>query len=119
MRTCRDLGLVLIGSAMLLGLACSTSAQQAKQMSPGEVVLRVGSTAITLGEVDERALQEPVDSFGHARLVQALYLARRAAIEAIVADRLLDAEAKTRGLDRAALEAQEITAKAKTPTDAD
>jgi protein-disulfide isomerase len=111
--------MVLAGSALMLGLACSTSAQQAKQMAPSEVVLRIGSTSITLGEVDERALQEPVDNFGHARLVQALYTARRAAIDSIVADRLLDMEAKSRGIDRATLETQEITSKAKAPTDAD
>jgi protein-disulfide isomerase len=109
---------VLVGAA-LLGVACSTSAQQPRQMAPNEVVVRIGSVAITLGEVDERALQETVDNFGRARLVQALYMARRAAAEELVADRLLDIEAKSRGIDRATLEAKEIGDKATAPTDAD
>ena len=53
-----------VSSVLLVALACSTSAQQARQMAPSEVVARIGSTPVTLGEVDARALQEPVDSFG-------------------------------------------------------
>jgi protein-disulfide isomerase len=83
------------------------------------VVATVGSTPITLAEVDARALQEPVSSFGNAKLVQALYMARRATIEEIVADRLMDAEARARGIDRATLVEREIAAKAPTPTEAE
>lgn len=105
--------------AVALLAACSTNAQQSRQPKPGEVVATVGSSPITLEEVDARALQEPATSFGSAKLVQALYIARRATIEEIVANRLLDAEAKARGIDRATLVEREITSKAPAPTDAE
>jgi protein-disulfide isomerase len=105
-----------IGIALLT--ACSTNAQQNRQQ-PKDVVATVGSSPVTLEEVDARALQEPATSFGSAKLVQALYMARRATIEEIVANRLLDAEAKARGIDRAALVEQEIASKAPAPTDAE
>jgi protein-disulfide isomerase len=107
-----------VGLAMLA--ACSpTNAQQTRQPNRADVVAMVGSTPVTLEEVDTRALQEPVTSFGSAKLVQALYMARRATIEEIVANRLLDGEAKARGIDRATLVEREIAAKAAAPTDAD
>jgi protein-disulfide isomerase len=110
----------LLGTVCLAALtACSTNAQQSRQPSAGDVVAMVGSSPITLEEVDARALQEPVTSFGSARLVQALYIARRATIEEIVANRLLDAEARTRGIDRATLVEREIASKAPAPTEAE
>lgn len=106
--------------AVLIAIgACSTAAQPARQMDPASVVATIGSTPVTLAEVDERALQQPASAFGGARLVQALYLARRAALEEMIADRLIDQEAKTRGVDRAALVEREITSVAAAPTDAD
>src|SRR6476659_5372550 len=111
------------GAAAVLGAlllsACSSSAQSARQMTPSEVVATVGGAAITLGEVDTAALQQSAADFGGARLVQALYLARRAALDEIVGNRLLDAEAKVRGIDRATLVQREITDVAGAPTDAD
>jgi protein-disulfide isomerase len=104
--------------AVLLA-ACSSSAQQAAQMSPTDVVGTIGSTSITLAEVDEEALQRPASNFGGARLVQALYLARREALDEIIGRRLMDAEAKARGIDRASLVEEEIAKKAPTPTAAD
>lgn len=88
-------------------------------MAPNEVVATVGGASITIGEVDEQAMQAPASNFGSVRLVQALYLARRAALDEIVADRLFDQEAKARGIDRAALVEQEIAGKAPTPTEDD
>ena len=88
---------VLTSAALLIVTACSTSAQpsrQSRQPGPAEVVAKVGNDPITLEEVDARALQEPATSFGSAKLVQALYMARRGTIELIVANRLPDAEAK-------------------------
>jgi len=113
---------VLSSAAVLLVTACSTSAQpsrQSNQPAPGEIVAKVGNDPITIEEVDARALQEPVTSFGSAKLVQALYMARRGTIELIVANRLLDAEAKTRGIDRPTLIEREIASKAPAPTEAD
>jgi protein-disulfide isomerase len=100
--------------------ACSsTSAQQTKQPAASDVVAMVGTTPITLDEVDARALQEPATSFGSAKLVQALYMARRGTIDVIVANTLLDAEAKSRGIDRATLVEREIASKAPAPTEAE
>src|SRR6478609_4007035 len=113
---------VLTSAALLIVTACSTSAQpsrQSRQPGPAEVVARVGNDPITIEEVDARALQEPATSFGSAKLVQALYMARRATIEEIVANRLLDAEAKTRGIDRPTLVEREIASKAPVPTEAE
>lgn len=113
-------GLAALGLVMIA--ACSTNAQQSRQApqpSRTDVVAMVGTTPVTLEEVDARALQEPVSSFGGAKLVQALYMARRATIEEIVANRLMDGEAKARGIDRATLVEREIAAKAPTPTEAD
>lgn len=114
----------LAGIGLVILTACSsTNAEQSaaptKQPSQSEVVATVGNTPITLEEVDVRALQEPVSSFGNAKLVQALYMSRRASIEELVANRLLDDEARKRGISRAVLVEQEIAAKAPAPTEAE
>src|SRR4051794_3950367 len=118
----RTLLITLSSAALLIGTACSTSAQpsrQSRQPGPAEVVAKVGNDPITIEEVDARALQEPATSFGSAKLVQALYMARRGTIELIVANRLLDAEARVRGIDRPTLVEREIASKAPAPTEAD
>jgi protein-disulfide isomerase len=100
--------------------ACSqTSAQQTRRPAPAEAVATVGGAAITLGEVDDKALEQPVSNFGSAKLSQALYEARRAALDEIVAERLMDAAAKAQGIDRAALIEKEITAKIAPVSDSD
>ncbi|HEY7292167.1 MAG TPA: thioredoxin domain-containing protein [Vicinamibacterales bacterium] len=99
-------------SLVLCGVACSsTSAQPSKAMTPSDVVATVGSTSITLAEVDEKALQQSATAFGSVRLAQALYEARRFAIDEIVANTLMDREAKTRGIERSALVEKEIADK--------
>ncbi|MGE0451804.1 MAG: thioredoxin domain-containing protein [Vicinamibacterales bacterium] len=100
--------------------ACSTAAQPAaKASAPSDVVATVGASSFTLADVDKVALREPASAFGAAKLEQAIYIARRAAIEELVSNRLLDEEAKSRGLDRATLIQQEISAKTKQPTEED
>src|SRR6185503_5426899 len=100
--------------------ACSSAAQQSTpQPAPTDVVATVGSSSITLAEVDERALQQPASDFGSAKLSQALYNARRAAVDEIVANRLFDAAAKAQGIERTALIEKEITAKIKEVTETD
>ena len=104
--------------AVLTG--CSqTSAQQAKRPAPNEVVATVGATAITLAEVDDKALEQPVANFGSVKLSQALYDARRAALDEIVAGKLLDEAAKAQGIDRTTLIEKEISAKVPPVSDAD
>jgi hypothetical protein len=100
--------------------ACSlTAAQQAKRPAPADTVATVGGTPITLAEVDDKALEQPASNFGSAKLSQALYEARRAALDELVADKLIDAAARAQGVERAALIEKEITAKVQAVSDAD
>ena len=120
MMTFRSASLKLaVAACLVVGAACATNAQPTKQPNQSDVVATLGDTRITLAEVDERALQEPASSFGSSKLVQAIYVARRASIDSIIADRLLDQEAKARGIDRATLVEREIASKAPNPTEAD
>ena len=108
----------IIAIAVLTG--CSqTSAQQAKRPAPNEVVATVGATPITLADVDDKALEQPVANFGSVKLSQALYEARRAALDEIVAGTLLDEAAKAQGIDRTTLIEKEITAKVPPVSDTD
>ena len=103
---------LLAGLATLLLTACSnTEAQQQKQPAASDVVAKVGAASITLAQVDEKALDQPVSNFGSVKLAQALYEARRQAIDDLVATALMDQEAKRRGIDRSTLIEQEITGK--------
>jgi protein-disulfide isomerase len=106
-------------SVIVLITACSTSAQQARQPGPNDTVATVGGAAISLSQVDERALQQPAGAFGNARLGQALYLARRAALDDLIGNHLMDVEAKARGIDRPTLVEREIASAAPTPNDAE
>src|SRR5580765_1478156 len=84
--------------------ACSpTAAQQSKRLAPSDVVATVGSASITLAEVDDKALQQPAANFGSVKLGVALYQARRAALDELVANTLMDSAAKTEGIARPAL----------------
>jgi protein-disulfide isomerase len=104
--------LVFLGLAgLLVSCSSSTAAQQTRQPSASDIVATVGSTSITLAQVDDKALQQPASNFGSAKLLQALYEARRAAVEEVVATTLIDQEAKAQGMDRAALIEKEITSK--------
>jgi protein-disulfide isomerase len=103
----------------LLVAACSTSAQPIKPQTSSDVVATVGSTSITLAQVDELALQQTASSFGGLKLSQAMYEARRMALDELVGNALIDQDAKTRRLDRAALVEQEISNKVTQPTDAE
>lgn len=110
----------LLFSTALVAAACSaTSAQPSRPLSPSDVVATVGSATITLAEVDEKALQQPTANFGSVKLVQALYEARRAALDDIVGSKLIDQEARARGVDRPTLIEQEITARVPSVGDAD
>src|SRR5262245_16486884 len=103
---------VFVALAVVTFCACSrTEARQARQPLPTDVVATVGSTGITLAQVDERALEQPASNFGSTKLSQALYDARRQAIDEIVANTLLDQEAKARGVNRATLIEKEISDK--------
>src|SRR6266542_3226337 len=99
----RCLKCAFTGAVLVVLAACSSSAQAPKAMAPTDVVATVGSTRITLGEVDERAMQRSSADFGGSKLMQALYLARREALEEIIGTRLMNDEARARGIDAATL----------------
>lgn len=101
----------------ILAAGCSpTSAQQPRAQAPTDVVGSVGSTSITLAQVDEKALQMPAGDFGAVTLSQALHEARQAALGALIDGLLVDQDAAARGIPRAALVEQEITAKVVPPS---
>ncbi|OFV90915.1 MAG: hypothetical protein A3H95_10850 [Acidobacteria bacterium RIFCSPLOWO2_02_FULL_64_15] len=102
----------LLAAAALLVTGCSAgSAQQSRNPAPTDVIATVGSASVTLAQLDEQALQLPVSNFGSIKLSQALYEARRVALEEIVNDLLVEQEAKARGVTRAAIEELEIGSK--------
>jgi len=111
--------LALAASIGVLTACSQTSAQQPRRPAPTEAVATVGDAPITLAEVDDKALEQPVSNFGSAKLSQALYEARRAALDEIIAYRLMDAAAKAQGIDRAALIDKEITSKIPPVSDTD
>ncbi|MEO8256782.1 MAG: thioredoxin domain-containing protein [Acidobacteriota bacterium] len=112
----RSLG---IGAFVVLVGACSSSAQQARTPSPGDVVATVGSVTLTAGQIDEKALEQPAGSFGNMKLSQAIYEARRAAADELVGGLLLDQEAKRLGVDLEKLIQQQITDKIPAVTEAE
>ena len=109
---------LLFCAALVVLTACSSSAQQARRPAQNEVVATVGTKSITLSEVDDKALEAPASNFA-GKLSQALYDARRMALDELIASMLMDDAARAEGIDRAALVEKEITSKASAPTDAE
>ena len=117
---CFSASTALSSAILVLLTGCaSSSAQQPRMPAPNEVVATVGSTSITLAQVDEKALQQSTGNFGAMKLAQALFEARRIAINELIEDALLDQDAKARKLDPAKVIEQDITAKVAEPTDAE
>jgi protein-disulfide isomerase len=106
-------------ASLIAFAACSTAAQPIRQQTADDVVATVAGARITLGEVDARALTVPAANFGNLPLAQALYEARRAVLDEMIGNRLIDGDAKARGVDRDVVVQQEITAKVTQPTDSD
>jgi protein-disulfide isomerase len=105
------------GAFLVLFAGCSpSSAQQARVQAPTEVVATVGSRSITLAEVDEKALQQSTGNFGAMKLSQALYEARRIAIDELIDEALVAEDAKARSLQPDQIIEQEITSKVVAPT---
>src|SRR5437762_6729190 len=111
------LKLTLLATAIVLATACSTAAQPARRPVPTDIVATVGSTPIMLSEVDDKAREQPAQ--GGVKLSLALYDARHAALDDLIANRLMDDAAKAQGIDRSALVEKEITSKVQTVTDFD
>jgi len=109
----------LCGAAVVILAACAGEAQAPRHQGPNDVIATVGGTSITLAEVDEPALKQSAGNFGSMTLAQAIYEARRAALEDLIGNRLLEQEAKTRGVTRGALAKSEILDKVVAPTEID
>jgi hypothetical protein len=102
----------------LLVTACSSAGTTVDAPAGADRHRRHGRLVVDHAvEVDERALQQSAADFGSVKLSQALYNARRAAVEEIVANRLFDQAAKAQGIERTALIEKEITAKIKDVTE--
>ncbi len=99
------------------GAAPGGKATQATQAAPspgaGQVVATVDGTPITRDEVDKDLIVKLNELEGE------IYEVRQQQLDTIIANRLLTAEAKRRGLTVDALVKQEIDAKIKPVTDAD
>ena len=113
--TARRLAAALIPLALAAAAACS----QARSAPPAEgddaqaIVARIDGHAVTQKEVDARAestLQ---------RLKDEEYEARRSALDEIVVERLMDAQAKAQGVSRDELLKREVEGKVVPPTPAE
>ena len=104
---------------MILLTGCSRSAAQQppRAQAPDEVVATVGPASITLAQVDEKAMQQSTSNYGGMKLSQALFEARRLAVDELVDDLLLDQDAAARKLDKAQLIEQAITSQIVAPSD--
>jgi protein-disulfide isomerase len=119
MRTHGPAAVFALATSLCCWTACSTAARPATQLGSSDVVATVGGVSITLEQVDAKALREPASGFGDITLEQAMYQARRAAADEIIANILLDQEAKRRDVARTALVEQEIASKTKPVTEED
>ena len=85
--------------ALVLALACSAPAQQSSTQQPStqgsDVAARVGDRAITMKEIDDR--WRKAEPAAQAQAVQQLYDGRKQALDAIVADMLVEEAAKVKG----------------------
>jgi protein-disulfide isomerase len=110
--------------AVLVVLAASTTVQPTAQVAGDAAgagddapLAIVGTRTFTVREVDDRwKTDAPIQ---RAQSLQALYDRRRAAIEALVADFLLDRAAATKGVPRDEFEAAELTRRARPVSDGD
>jgi protein-disulfide isomerase len=106
---------LLAPCTILLALACSTPAKQAAGQTPGDVAARIGDRTITLQEVDARWRRDnPTDQ---AQAVQRLYDGRRDALDAILADMLIEQAAKAKGVAPDQFAASEIASRVTPVTD--
>ena len=103
---------LFVTPAVLL-LACSnTPAQQpAAVAAPSEVAAQVGDRTISVRELDEK--WKTTNAAQQAEAIQALYDGRRAALEEIIAEMLIGAEAKKKGMSPDAFVESEVSKRVK------
>ena len=88
-----------IAAGLLVSLACSS---QAQQQGAQDAAARIGDRTVTVRELDDRWKQE--DPAAKAQADQAIYDGRKAALDAIIADALIDQAAKAKGIKQAAFD---------------
>jgi protein-disulfide isomerase len=93
--------LVVVAASAVL--ACRPAAAATE----GEVAARVGKETISLEQVDAKAKQTPANLQAYEKM----YAVRKAALDDLVAERLLEQEAKKRGVTKEAVLEQELTSK--------
>ena len=108
----------LMALTVCVALGCSTDAQQNQTVLGGkDPAARVGDRTITMAELDEHWLK--ADPANHAQAMQSLYDGRRAALDAFVADMLVEQAAKAKGLTPAKYVEEELSRRTKPVTDGD
>jgi hypothetical protein len=115
-RNAIGLGALLVSSLLFFGIACSadaTAESAEESTSSSNVAAKVGDRIITMDEVDNAARQANMKAF------QALYDARRQALDQMISETLLESEASSRGLTVQELIQQEVTDKVQPVTDAE
>jgi protein-disulfide isomerase len=105
--------------AILLALACSTPAQQttgaAGPQAGSDVAARIGDRTITLSELDDRwRAEQPAD---HAQAVQKMYDGRKDALDAIVAEMLIEQAAAAGGVTPTKFTDDEVARRVTSVTD--
>lgn len=109
----RRAGTLALISVLYTMTACNGASRASEESSSTSIVARVGDQSITLQEVDERAISSNMSAY------QKLHEVRSAAVEALIADKLLSQEARRRGISKEELVEEEITEKIAAVTDAD
>jgi protein-disulfide isomerase len=114
--------LLSLGLLVLVTGGCNATAQEPGDAGAAPAVAPAGGAAATLGdreislaEIDQRWRDvNPAEQF---QALQALYDGRRAALDGIIADALLEAEAEARGVTPTELLAQETAARVREVTE--
>lgn len=105
---------LLVAGVLSLNLAMGKAeAAQPAKTTAGGVVAKIGDRAITLEELDKKALA------ANFKIFSDLYATRRDALEGLIGDILMEQQAKAKGITKDELVKQEITAKIQPVTDAD
>jgi len=102
--------------AILLALACSAPAQQAPVgQSASDVAAQVGERAITVKEIDDHWRQaQPAE---HAQAIQQVYDGRKQALDAMVANMLIEQAAKAKGVNATQYTDAEVARRVKPVTE--
>ena len=103
-----------LAAGLLISLACSSQAQQQGGQEPAA---RIGDRTVTVRELDDRWKQE--DPSAKAQADQAVYDGRKAALDAIIADALIDQAAKANNVAKEKFVQDEVAKRLKPVSDTD